>query len=242
MPAALVQSVESPVDGVQIWTAQLDLLSPTELAELSALLAPPEHARAERFHFQRDRNHYAGTRGLLRRLLSAALDQPAPDLVFRYGANGKPAIRTASASEHSLRFNVSHSAGWAMFALARDREVGIDLESGARLGRNDDDLFGLAARVLSPRELAFWRALPDTASRRAAFLRAWTRKEACAKATGEGLADKLRNLEVLLMETTTRSSPLVLSSSRLGGPICQWVVHDLAAPEGFAAALAVEQT
>lgn len=242
MPACLVQSDQSPVDSVQIWTAHLDLLSSTELADLSAVLDSSERARAERFRFERDRKHYVGARGILRRLLGAALDQPASDLAFHYGANGKPAIMAKAASDHSLRFNVSHSGGWAMFALARDREVGIDLESGARLDHRDDDLSGLAARVLSRRELALWGALPDIAARRAAFLRAWTRKEACAKATGEGVADKLRDLEVLPTEITARSLPLVFSSPRIGGATRQWIVHDLAAPEGFAAALAVEQT
>jgi 4'-phosphopantetheinyl transferase len=167
------------------------------------------------------------------------LDKPAAALVFEHGAHGKPAIAPALPHGRSLRFNLSHSAGWAMFALAWDCEVGIDLESTARLKRDVDELAGLAARVLSRRELAIWQALPDTA-RDAAFLRAWARKEAYAKATGQGLLEELIRTDVALDAAAPKSS-LTLRSSQKAGITRDWALHDLAAPDGFAAALAVEQ-
>src|SRR5436190_4022068 len=159
---ALLQSPPSPVADVQIWTAQLDSLSSAEIEGLEASLNSAERARAGRFHFETDRRHYVASRGLLRRLLGAALDMPASRLVFEYAAHGKPAIAAEFSGDPPLRFNLSHSAGWAMFALAWDREVGVDLESAARLTRNVDGLAALATRVLSTRELAIWRALPDS--------------------------------------------------------------------------------
>jgi 4'-phosphopantetheinyl transferase len=241
MFSALLQSPHTPVSGVQIWTAQLESLSPAEIAELSASLDSAERARAARFHFERDRRHYVASRGLLRRLLGAVLDTPASALAFEYGAHGKPALTAAFAQDRILRFNLSHSAGWAMFALAWDHEIGIDLESATRLKRDVNGLTGLAARVLSARELVIWQALPDGAKRDAAFLRAWTRKEAYAKATGQGLFDELIAIEVALDAATPKSS-LTLRSSPLESEIPRhWVLHDLSAPEGFAAALAVEQ-
>jgi 4'-phosphopantetheinyl transferase len=221
--------------------AHLESLSPTELGELDALLDSAERARAARFHFERDRRHYVASRGLLRRLLGAALDKPASALVFEYGAHGKPAISAAFLQGRTLCFNLSHSAGWAMFALAWDRDVGIDLEAAARLNRDVNGLSGLAARMLSERELAIWRALPDAAAREAAFLRAWARKEAYAKATGEGLFDQLICIEVALDAATPESSLTLRSSPQEGEITRRWVLHDLSAPDGFAAALAVEQ-
>jgi 4'-phosphopantetheinyl transferase len=241
MSAALLQSPGTSVGGVQIWTAHLDSLSSGELGELSGVLDSAEHARAARFHFERDRRHYIASRGLLRRLLGAALDKPASALVFEYGEHGKPAISAASLQGLTLRFNLSHSAGWAMFALAWDRDVGIDLEAAARLNRDVDGVSGLAPRVLSARELAIWRTLPDAATRETAFLRAWTRKEAYAKATGEGLFDELICIEVALDAATPESSLTLRSSPQEGGIPRRWVLHDLSAPDGFAAALAVEQ-
>jgi 4'-phosphopantetheinyl transferase len=239
MSSFCLQPLETPVGGVQIWTAHLEALSPGEFGELSALLDAGEYARAARFHFERDRRHYVASRGLLRRLLGAALDKPASALVFEHGAHGKPALSPALQRERTLCFNLSHSAGWAMFALAWDCEVGIDLESAARLKRGVDGLAGLAARVLSMRELAIWQALPET-TRDAAFLRAWTRKEAYAKAMGQGLSDELIQADVALDAAAPKTS-LKLRSSQADGITQHWVVYDLPAPDGFAAALAVEE-
>jgi 4'-phosphopantetheinyl transferase len=229
----------TPVSGVQIWLARLESLSAAQLKTLGAVLDPAEHARAARFHFEADREHYIAARGLLRQLLSARLDTPASALVIEYGAHGKPAIAVGT-NTRTLFFNLSHSAGWAMFALAWDREVGIDLESGIRLNRDKNDLSGLAASILSARELAIWRALPNQTARRAAFLRAWTRKEAFAKAMGRGLLDELRRFE-LVLDAAEPNPSLTLHLPSCGAPRGTWHLHDLSAPDGFAAALAIEQ-
>ncbi len=230
---------ESPLSGVRIWSTHLESMSPADLEELSALLDSTEHARAARFHFERDRRHYLASHGLLRRLLGAALKQPPSALVFEYGLHGKPVIANDGQSR-MLHFNLSHSSGWAMFALAWDREVGIDLESGSRLEHDDNSLSDLAGRILSTRELEIWRALPDAAERRGAFLRAWTRKEAYAKATGQGVSHQLDRIEVALDASAPKSS-LTLRSAHAQGLIRDWTLHDLSAPKGFAAALAVGQ-
>jgi 4'-phosphopantetheinyl transferase len=218
------------VGGVRIWRAHLDSTPAADLEELGALLDSAEHVRAARFHFERDRRHYVGTRGLLRSLLGAELDKNPSTLVFEYGSRGKPAIVAG----------ISHSSGWAMFALAWDREVGIDLECGSRLERDDNSLSELAARILSAGEFAIWRALPDDAPRRAAFLRAWTRKEAYAKATGQGVFDELNRVEVAL-DAAAPKPTLTLRAASAEGRTRDWTIHDLSAPDGFAAALAIEQ-
>lgn len=240
MFSPLSQTPDTSVSGVQVWTVHLDSLSAGELEELSDVLDGAEQARAARFHFEHDRRHYLASRGLLRGLLGAALDTPPAALVFEYGAQGKPALAADFSQGRSLRFNLSHSAGWAMFALAWDRELGVDLEAAARLKRDAAGLTGLAGRVLSARELSIWQALPD-AERESAFLRAWTRKEACAKATGKGLFDEVNRIEVALDAAAPKSSLILPGTPRQGEPMRNWTLHDLSAPAGFAAALAVEQ-
>jgi 4'-phosphopantetheinyl transferase len=239
VPSSLLQSIDSPASDVQIWAAHLEAITPAELSQLEATLDPGEQARAARFHFERDRRHYVASRGLLRRLLGSALDQPASGLVFEYGPHGKPAITPPTRRGRTLCFNLSHSAGWAMFALSWDHEVGIDLESAARLDRDAKGLADLAARVLSKRELEIWQALPDAAARESAFLRAWTRKEAYAKAIGQGLFEHLIQNEVALDAADPKPS-LTLPPIQTGDTTRHWILHDLSAPDGFAAALAVE--
>jgi len=225
------------VDGVQIWQTPLDALTGAEIQRLARVLAPSERQRAARFHFARDRNHYIACRGLLRELLASALKRPAAALVLEYGAHGKPEIATEAGGRRP-RFNLSHSEGWVMFAFAWDREVGIDLESGTRLDPDENNLAALARRILSDRELAVWQALPDAGLRRLAFLRAWTRKEAFAKATGKGVLEQWERIELVLDAGAPNHSLVVRPPSGEPG---SWVVHDLAAPSGFAAALAIEQ-
>ena len=128
-----------------------------------------------------------------------------------------------------------------MVALAWDRALGIDLESAGRLKRDGDGLSALAGRVLSARELSIWQALPDAAAREAAFLRAWTRKEAYVKATGKGFFDEVNRIEVALDAAAPNRSLTLPSSPGEGEAPRHWTLHDLAAPDGFAAALAVER-
>ena len=128
-----------------------------------------------------------------------------------------------------LCFNVSHSHGRALFAFARGREVGIDLEAGARLG---DDWPGLVRRIFSAREQGELFSLPAE-QRRAAFLNGWTRKEAFLKATGQGLVDGLQSIEVTL---DPARPPALLAAD----PARRWTVHDLRRGEDYAAALVVE--
>jgi 4'-phosphopantetheinyl transferase len=238
MFAAHLQSIDTPINAIQIWKAPLDSLSTEEIATLEISLDPSERLRAERFHFEQDRKHYIGSRGLLRHLIAGQLNVAAATLTFEYGEHGKPALTAAFSHDKTLCFNLSHSAGWAMFALAWDREVGIDLESNARLQRDHDELLGLATRILSERELAVWKALPNNAAREAAFLRGWTRKEAYAKARGEGLFANLTLVEVIL-DAAAPNSSLILHSSAEEEGARDWILHDLSAPDGFAAAVAV---
>ncbi len=210
---------------VHVWTADLDRDSP-DAATLAGILDPEESARARRFYFEHDRRHFAAARGILRLLLGRYLEVPPGGVCFDYGPRGKPFV---SAPATAVRFNLSHSHGRAMFVFARAREVGIDLEAGARL---KDDWPGLARRVFSAREQAELAALP-AAGRRAAFLDGWTRKEAYLKATGLGIVDGLQTIEV----TLGPARPCAL----LAGPAgTSWSLHDLRTDPEFAAAIAVE--
>lgn len=227
-----------PVAGVNVWSAHLDSFSPAEIKKLTDSLDETELTRAQRFHFESDRKHYVISHGLVRHLLGAALNLPPQQLAFHYGPHGKPALTTELSGTRSLHFNLSHSAGWAMFALSWEREIGVDLESACRLKGNTTDLSALAARVLSLREMAIWETLAETAEREAAFLRAWTRKEAYAKAKGEGIFVNLSSVEVALDALAPKSS-LIINSAKTDQ---RWSVHDLPAPLGCAAALAVAHT
>ncbi len=191
-----VFTVTSILQEVHLWTARLDEQGAENLRVAESLLDKTELARAGRFYFERDQRRFTITRGILRALLARYLNMSPSAVTFGYTGRGKPflAIATTTTPPADLRFNVSHSGGEALFAFAHDREIGVDVEAGERLG---DDWPAIARRYFSLREQAELLALP-THQQRAAFLTGWARKEAYLKATGLGIADGLQKIEVTL--------------------------------------------
>jgi 4'-phosphopantetheinyl transferase len=171
-----------------LWCVALDI--DADLDQFAAKLSKGERDRAAGFFFERDRKRFVVARSALRSILAARVGIPAEELEFEYGPRQKPAL-AAWCRVADLRFNLSHSQGLALVALTHGHEIGVDLERV----RDLDDANALATREFSGGESAVFEVLPlDT--RNEAFFRAWVRKEAFLKATGEGLNRALADIEV----------------------------------------------
>lgn len=202
-----------------VWLVSLDV-SPSRRAELRRLLSADERDRARRYRIPAARERFVVARGLLREVLGRYSGLAPEALRFSYPcvcgradctpARRKPRLELEP-GHPPLRFNLSHTDGVAMIAVTAGSEVGVDLE---RI-RPTTAVEAIAERVLGAREAGALRALPD-GERVEAFYRTWTRREARAKARGTGLAPPP------------------------AGPESGWWFHDLPAPPGCAAALAVE--
>jgi len=169
-------SILRPANEVHVWRVGLD--SPSWPA--ADLLPAPERARAARLLPLDKRRRWVAARWALRVVLGRYLGQAPAEIAFRAGAHGKPALAGPAAG---LRFNLSHSAGLALIAVSRGRDVGVDVEWVDRRR----DVLALAPRALGPAEAATVRRAP-VAARPLAFHAAWTRREAFAKCHGGGLA------------------------------------------------------
>jgi 4'-phosphopantetheinyl transferase len=180
-----------PRDAVHVWRFTLER-SLGELARLRQVLLPQEQQRGDRFHFDRDRRHFIAGRGLLRVILGHYLGRAPEALRFCYGPQGKPALQGEQGPDE-LRFNLSHSHGLALLALARGRDLGVDVEQV----RDNVQTDGLAQRFFAPAEVAVLRSLPQE-QRLRGFFRCWTRKEAYIKAKGGGLSLPLDRFVVSL--------------------------------------------
>jgi 4'-phosphopantetheinyl transferase len=216
-----------PANQVHIWYADLDV-DPGELDGLATILARDERVRASRFHFQRDRVHFVAARGILRHILARYVDRGARDLRLGYSPCGKPFLRqNSSASE--LRFNLSRSYGMALYGIAHNREVGVDLE------RIDPAFAGqeIAERFFSRQECFALRSLPACLQVEG-FFNCWTRKEAYVKANGAGLHMRLDSFNVSLIPD---QQPEV-SNGRYGN----WSMHAPRLLSGYAAAVVVQGT
>lgn len=216
---------------VHVWLASLEQ-EPRVARALHGALSQEERQRADRFHFAKDREHFVVARGVLRDILSRYLGATPARVAFTYSQYGKPSLEEGSGGGGRLRFNVSHSHGLAVYAVARGCEIGLDIEYLR------DDLAGLeiAERFFSPTEVAALRALPSEL-RTAAFFNCWTRKEAYIKALGEGLSHPLHRFSVSLIPGEPAS--LLHAEDDPSAP-SRWRIIVPPVGDGYAAAVVVE--
>ncbi len=173
------------------WTARCS--TPALLERYRAWLAPHEHARLARFAFEPLKVEYLVTRALCRATLSRYADVAPADWSFTTDDYGKPAV--ADPALAWLRFNLSNARSIVACIVARDRDVGIDVEEIDRHG----DPLSIADHHFSRSELRGLRALP-AAARLSRFFELWTLKEAYIKAVGKGLSMPLDRFSLTLDE------------------------------------------
>jgi 4'-phosphopantetheinyl transferase len=206
---------------LHVWRACLDV-TPAHRDRFASYLSPEERARGDRFIFPRDRDHFVVARGVLRELLGRYLTEPAENITFGTGKHGKPFLLQGP-GRAPIRFNLSHSHGFALYAFALDRELGIDIEQISAHRATQQ----IAERYFSVAECAELRALPPHLRVEAFFL-CWTRKEAYVKAHGEGLHIPLDSFDVSL----TPGGPTTLRSKDASG----WLLTAFSPAPNFAAA------
>ncbi len=162
---------------------------------------------------------------MLRLLLGRYLSIAAHDVAFAYGVHGKPVLAESPRAPR-LRFNMSHSAGLALYAIGADGEVGVDVEQVRPV-----DALGLAPQFFSAAEVALLRSLPAE-PRLQRFFMLWTALEAVLKATGAGLTMDPRQIDL-----ETQSEPMVATVTDRG-QVSKWAVQRLDLVPGYRAALA----
>lgn len=219
-----------PEDEVHLWQVTLDLADPV-MEGLALTLAPDEIERAERFFFEKDVNRFVAARGALRDILSRYLSLEPDQIQFQYNDHGKPALAPPLA-QSGLTFNLSHSQDLALYAIARHRQVGIDLEYIRPL----TDLEQIAKRFFSKREQATFRSL-DGDQKLPGFFNCWTRKEAYIKARGQGLSFPLARFDVSLRPGEPAALLEVKDDPQES---TRWSLQSLTPAPSYVAAMAVE--
>lgn len=194
------------------WCVPLDV-PPETTAALYATLTEEERSRSARFRFEPDRRRFIVAHGALRNLLGRYLGTHPEEIRFVTNAFGKPALDPEFGSQ--LQFNLSHSADLALIAIA-GADVGVDLEHI----RAQPDYTAIAEYFFSAAEVDYLTRLPIHLQAQA-FFSCWTKKEACVKARGEGLA----------MTTDSVLTPVDLHGA--------WSLYTLHPAPGYVGALAI---
>ena len=212
-------------DEVHLWKVDLTAAIPDV-----RVLARDEHERAARFHFEKDRQHFKVSRSALRIVLGRYLNLPPESLEFAQTEYGKPFLTNPEAA--GVLFNLSHSGEVAVIAVARQREVGVDVE----FMRADFATNEVAEHFFSVAEIYTLSGL-DPHLRTQAFFNCWTRKEAYVKARGEGLSMPLDVFDVSLAPDT---SAAMLSNRVDKSEPSRWIFQNLEIAPDYAGALVVE--
>jgi 4'-phosphopantetheinyl transferase len=213
------ERLELQRDEVHLW--RVDVGGRDALSAPASMLTPDELAKAGRFRFDLHRTRYLVAHLALRSLL-ATYPETSPR-----GASPEcgPCGGTGRAPG-TPRFSISRSHDLAVLAIGRAGGLGVDIEQ-VRPGIESD-----LASCISPAARRLLEALPPSARTLAVF-QAWTRLEAWAKASGEGLDAGLAAFEQFLAPRTATLVPSSGDASR------RWWLHDFSPGAGYVGALAV---
>ncbi|MGC3976306.1 MAG: 4'-phosphopantetheinyl transferase superfamily protein [Nitrospira sp.] len=233
MPDPMFASLLFPhldLTSVHVWFCELTRYAGLQ-ESFAAQLSGEERARAARFAFERDRQRFVLSHGLLRQLLSRYTHTQAGEIQFVTGRHGKPALAAPSVSSDNLQFSLSHSGEYALVAVARGREIGVDVE----VLNTNLACVKLAERFFAPPEAQAIAKLCGEAQQRL-FYRLWTAKEAYLKGRGVGLSLGLERCEMVF----DGESPHARVRPADSGTFDQaWQIQSLSLPDGLAGAVAV---
>lgn len=217
---------------VYVWRATSPETDDPRLAAWRRALDPSERRREHELRNDLARRDFVTARGLLKHRLADALDCSVDAVSLESGPYGRPRLAGGAARldpDGRLDFNVSHSEGHVLVAIARGVRVGVDVQ----VPREGTDALAIAQRYFAPVEAESIAAL-EGEKRTRAFYRMWTGKEAYAKAVGAGLQISLASFEVAAPENESVS--LVRAHE---GDVDAWRLLELDGGPSTYAALAV---
>lgn len=173
--------ISLPQNTVDLWLVQPNELTDADLlVAYDKLMNQQEREKQQRYKFAGDRHDALITRAFARTVLSKYAPVAPQDWQFVKGDKGKPEIAN---SPLPLRFNISHTKGLIICAVALRVDLGVDVEYIKRKAST----IKIAEYKFSPTEVAELKSLPE-ARQRNRFFDYWTLKESYIKAVGGGLS------------------------------------------------------
>jgi 4'-phosphopantetheinyl transferase len=167
-------------NAVELWFVDPQAIDMSALWQTyERLLGDDERSKKDRLLFAGLRRDYLLTRALARTVLSEKLSIPARELRFGTNEYGRPHV----VGHPSFSFNISHTDGLIVLAVAQTGEIGVDVE---RLGTGRASS-QIAEFSFATEEVAALRASAPSQLDEA-FVSYWTLKESYVKARGTGFA------------------------------------------------------
>ncbi|MEO5570670.1 MAG: 4'-phosphopantetheinyl transferase superfamily protein [Bacteroidia bacterium] len=180
---------------IHIWLAHVQT-DPRLISELKKSLSEDELRRSDRFAFEKDRNQFITAHVTVRTILAKYVDTTPAQIQFKKTAYRKPFI---SQPLTMIKFNISHSENKILIAVA-ENEIGVDIEKV----KDSFEFNQLSKTYFSEKEQ---REIATSANQKETFYKFWTRKESVLKATGMGITDNLKEIEICNDENYSKLFP-----------------------------------
>lgn len=142
------------------------------------LLSNHEKSHCNNLKFENLKDRYSIHRGILRIILLRLTNRKNSHLHIAVSPYGKPFIEGSP-----IKFNLSHSANFAIYAFSLGTEIGIDIEEED----GQINIGEIAPLVLSAAERVEFKSF-DCLRQKQEFYKLWTRKEAVTKNYGLGMS------------------------------------------------------
>ena len=169
---------------IQLWKVRSS--NDAKLDAARNLLSRDDQIRASHIRSAHKRRQFLLGRFALKQSLEELNEPLAEPIRVDIGANGKPLLQDQS---NPIRFNLSHADTVSVLALAKQRELGIDIEK--TVARKD--LLEAASMVFSDKEMAGLMTCSQQAQTNM-FYRIWCHKEALIKWIGSGFSIEASSL------------------------------------------------
>ncbi len=209
---------------IHIWLCDITTMR-IELNNFTKVLSKEEIKKANKFHFEKDRNSYIFSHANLRFILAKYLKEQPKEIKFFVNEFGKPFLY--SSSNDNLMFNLSHSGNFCLIGITLNNEIGIDIEKI----NPDFSTVEIAEKFFSKKEYESLIQVPKLL-RKKSFFNCWTRKEAFIKAVGKGLSISLKSFDVTLDE-----NPKIVRYDK--NNLNNWHLDDIKINDEYCAALVV---
>jgi 4'-phosphopantetheinyl transferase len=176
--------IELDTTEIHVWLSFCNEINdPLLLDFYLSLLSREEKQQQSRFHFSSLQRRYLVTRAMVRLVLSRYAFVRPEEWRFRVNEYGRPAVLMPHGEEEQIFFNVSHTTGLIVLAVARRRALGVDVENLEASEMPVD----VADRFFASSEVTALLALPSS-QQQDRFFEYWTFKESYIKARGMGLS------------------------------------------------------
>ena len=188
MDQKLFQNLEHEI---HIWWSILD--QPAGLVNsYKHMLSNAEQKRINNLKFRLLRDRQIVSKSILRQVISKYLNIDNEAIEFRYNKFGKPLL-SSKLEDFKLNFNISHSEQIGIFAFAKGKSIGVDVEK-IKCSLKIEDVIELCLSDFEKNW--FYEVAPEI--RKEVFYKIWTAKEAFIKALGTGFFFPVKNIDFKL--------------------------------------------